>query len=79
MFLKIDQCQNFFESKMLKNVLTLKHSLIKPNELLDFLNNINPAIQFSMETSDTQHPFLDVMINKEGKKVFRDISSKPTD
>ena len=32
-----------------------------------------------METSDTQLSFLDVMINKEGKKVFMDIHSKPTD
>ena len=32
-----------------------------------------------METSDIQLPFLDVMINKEGKKVFMDIYSKPTD
>ena len=31
-----------------------------------------------METSDTQLPFLDVMINKETKKVFMDIYSKPT-
>ena len=32
-----------------------------------------------METSNTQLPFLDVMINKEGKKVFIDIYLKPTD
>ena len=32
-----------------------------------------------METSDTQLPFLDIMINKEGKKIFLDIYSKPTD
>ena len=32
-----------------------------------------------METSDIQFPFLDVVINKEGKKVFMDIYSKPTD
>ena len=36
-------------------------------------------MQFTMETSDTQHPFLDIMINKEGKTVFMDIYSKPTD
>ena len=57
----------------------LRLSLIKPNELLEVLNSINPAIQFTMETSDTQLPFLDIMINKEGKKVFMDIYSKPTD
>ena len=56
----------------------LRLSLIKPNELLDVLNIINPAIQFTMETSGTQLPFLDVMINKE-KKVFMDIYSKPMD
>ena len=39
----------------------LRLSLIKPNE-------INPVIQFTTETSYTQLPFLDAMINKEGKK-----------
>ena len=48
----------------------LKLSLTKPKELLNALNNINPTIQFTMGTSDTQLPFLDIMINKEGKKVF---------
>ena len=28
---------------------------------------------------DTQLPLLDVMINKEGKMVFMDVYSKPTD
>ena len=51
----------------------LRLSLIKPNELLDNLNKINPAIQLAIETSDTQLPFLDIMINKEGKKIFIDI------
>ena len=32
-----------------------------------------------METSDTQLPFLDAMINKEGKKVFMDVYSKRKD
>ena len=31
-----------------------------------------------METSDSQPPFLDVTINKEGKKIFMDICSEPT-
>ena len=42
------------------------------------LLDINPAIQFTMETSDSQPPFLDVTINKEGKKIFMDICSEPT-
>ena len=48
----------------------LRLSLIKSNELLDVLNNINPVIQLTMETSDTQLPFLDVMINKESLWIF---------
>ena len=54
--------KNFFDDYFIFS------SLIKPNELLDVLNNINPAILFTMETGDTQLPFLDVMINKEGKR-----------
>ena len=74
---------NYFEQNWKRFLddcfIFLRLSLIKPNELLEVLNNINPAIQSTMETSDTQLPFLDVMIIKEGKKVFMDIYSKPTD
>ena len=63
---------NYFEQNWKRFLddcfIFLRLSLIKPNELLHILNNINPAIQFTVETSDTQLPFLDVMINKEGKK-----------
>ena len=54
-------------------------NFMKPNKLLDVLNNINPAIQFKEETSDTQLPFLDIMINKEGKKILLETVLKPTD
>ena len=47
------------------------------NLLANLLTNY-PAIQFTIETSDTQLPFLDVMMNKEVKKVLMDIYSKPT-
>ena len=74
---------NYFEQNWKRFLddcfIFLRLCLIKPNELLDVLNNINPAIQFTMERSDTQLPLLDVMINKEEKKVFMDIYSKPTD
>ena len=45
-------------------------SIIKSNELLDILNNINLATQFTMEANETQIPFLDIMINKEGKRYL---------
>ena len=54
-------------------------SLIKPNKFLDVLNNINAVIQFTLETSDIDLPFLDIVINKEEKKIFMDIHFKPTD
>ena len=63
---------NYFEQNWKKFLddcfIFLRLSLLKPNKLLDVLNNINPVTQFTMETSDTQLPFLDVMINKEGKR-----------
>ena len=68
---------NYFEQNWKRFLddcyIFLRLSLIKPSKLLDVVNSINPAIQFTMETSDTQLPFLDIMINKEGKKVFIDI------
>ena len=45
-------------------------SIIKSNELLDVLNNINLAIKFTMEANETQLLFLDIMINKEGKRFL---------
>ena len=62
---------NYFEQNWKRfldeGFIFLRLSLIKPNELLDVLNNISPAIQFTMETSDSQLPYLDVMISKERK------------
>ena len=57
----------------------LSESFMKPKDLLNILNNINPAIQFTVEASDKQLPFLDIMINKENTNIFMDIFSKPTD
>ena len=55
---------NYFEQNWKRlldySFIFLRLSFKKPNKLLDVLNNINPAIQFTMETSDTQFPFLDV-------------------
>ena len=77
------QISNYFEQNWKRFLddffIFSKLSLIKPNELLDVLNNINPAIPFTIETSDNQLLFFDIMINKEGKKVFMDIYSKPLD
>ena len=51
----------------------LKVNLIKPEHLLSILNQINNNIQFTMEKSQTRLPFLDIMINKSGTKIWMDI------
>ena len=59
--------------------ILLKVNLIKPEHLLSILNQINNNIQFTMEKSQTRLPFLDIMINKSGTKIWMDIYNKPTD
>ena len=59
--------------------MLLKVNLIKPDHLLSILNQINNNIQFTMEKSQTRLPFLDIMINKSGTKIWMDIYKKPTD
>lgn len=58
--------------------ILLAHN-IKPEDLLLMLNQINANIKFTMEISKTKLPFLDIMINKAGTKIWMDIYSKPTD
>ena len=56
----------------------LKVNLIKPEHLLSILNQINDNIQFIMVNSQTRLPFLVIMINKSGTKIWMDIYNKPT-
>ena len=57
----------------------LNTNLIKPNDLLTILNQVNPNLQFTMESSTTNLPYLDVMMNKTETKILMDTYSKPTD
>ena len=59
--------------------ILLNTKLIKPNDLLTILNQVNPNLQFTMERSTTNLPFLDIMIYKTGTKIWMDIYNKPTD
>jgi len=59
--------------------ILLDISLIDPNNLLNILNSINENIQFTMEVSNNNLPFLDISINKVGTRIWMDIYSKPTD
>lgn len=47
--------------------------------LLETLNSENSAIQFTMENSDNNLPFLDIIIDKKGNQTWMDINSKPKD
>ena len=57
----------------------------KAKQIVRYFKQCQPSCQPQcqpqsfMQTSDTQLSFLGVMINKEGKKIFMDIYSQPTD
>ena len=53
--------------------------LIKPNDLLTILHQVNPKLQFTMERSTTNLAFLDITINKIRTKTWIDICNKPND
>ena len=59
--------------------ILLKVNLIKIEPLLSILKEINNIIQLTMEKSQTRLPFLDVMINKSGTKIWINIYNKSTD
>ena len=59
--------------------ILLNTRLIKPNDLLKILNQVNPSLQFTMERSTTSLPFLDIMINETVTKIWMNIYKKPTD
>ena len=54
-------------------------SKISSDELLLTLNSINPSIQFTMEYSKDQIPFLDILIKKNENSIWMDLYHKPTD
>ena len=56
--------------------ILLKVNLIKPNHLLSFLliYQSNNNIQFATEKNQTRLPYLDILLNKRGTKIYTDIS-----
>ena len=70
----------FEENRFLDDCeILLNSKLIKPNDILTILNQVNPNLQFTMERNNTNLPFLGIMINKTGTNTWMDIYSKPTD
>ena len=57
----------------------LERSKIYSNRLLEILNSINPSIKFTIETSNKELLFLDILIKRNHDKIWMDIYLKPTD
>ena len=57
----------------------LDKTKIKPDDLLETINSIHPAIQFTMEFSDNQIPFPDILIKKDETGIWMDLFHKTTD
>lgn len=49
------------------------------DELHKLLNDLHPKLQFTMEAHETQLPFLDILLCKDGKTIYTDIYYKRTD
>ena len=58
--------------------ILLEEDKIKPEDLLEILNSINANIQFTMEVSKDELPFLDMLV-KNGERIWMDLYHKPTD
>ena len=67
----IKDTYNLVVSKILsRKVVTILRNtkLVKPNDLLKILNQVNPKVEFTMERSTANLLFLDVMTNETGTK-----------
>ena len=52
---------------------------IKPTSQLNILSSLHPVINFTAEVSGNNSLFFDIMIHKDGNKIWRDVYSKSTD
>ena len=59
--------------------IVLRSSQISPEELLLTFNSINRSIQFTMEYSKYQIPFLEILIKTNENSIWMDLYHKPTD
>ena len=58
--------------------IPLDTTKIDLNEFLSILNGIHTNIRFTMEYSDKEIPFLDILIKRDGD-IWMDLYHKPTD
>ena len=61
-------CQNW--KRYLDDCQTLlQGDKINPDDLLSVLNSVHPSIQFTMEYSKKEIPFLDILIKRNNEKI----------
>ena len=72
---------HFREKRMrfLDDCFILWNSTVPVDKLWEELNSTHPKIQFTMECSDTQLPFLDVLVKLYDGRISTDIYFKSTD
>ena len=59
--------------------IPLDQRKVTPEEFLEMLNSINISIQYTMEKSETEIPFLDILIKQDDTGIWMEVYRKPTD
>ena len=76
------EVSKYFQEKwhrFLDDCYILWNNTIPVETLWQELNSIHPKIQFTMEYSDKELPFIDVLVKLHNGKIRTDIYFKPTD
>ena len=59
--------------------ILLNVSKMEPISLLEMLNLIHPVIQSTVKVNENNLPFLEILIHKDGNKIWMGIYSKTID
>lgn len=59
--------------------LTFNQSQFDTNQLFELFNNLHPGLEFTIEKSHSQLPFLDILLQIKDKKIITSMYHKPTD
>ena len=59
--------------------MILNTQMFNIQEIVSVMNGLHESINFTYETSNSQLPFLDILIIKNGNQIVTDIYHKPTD
>ena len=65
--------------RFLDDCFVIETRLLNSHDLHTELNDLQSGIMFTMNESDTEMPFLDILVQKEGETITTDLYSKPTD